>query len=80
MDNFEAVSTLIFIQREIFNILLSERNLRHRELYNKGNAKREFDTVYIVVVRQQLKSIRNDGEVNKLAFKTNGILKSPGEG
>ena len=36
LDQFEAASPLLFRQREPFNILVSERRLRHRELRKKG--------------------------------------------
>ena len=51
LDNFEAASPLMFRQREILKILVSERTLRHRDLRNKGKLTREFYTGYIVVVR-----------------------------
>ena len=40
--NFESASQLIFIQREIFKILVSERSLKHRYLRNKVKIVREF--------------------------------------
>ena len=49
MDHFEAASPFMFRQRELFNILVSERRLRHRELLNKVNLTREFDAGDIVV-------------------------------
>ena len=59
----------MFRQRDLFKILISERRIRHRELLNKGNIMREFDTGDIVVVRNQAKSSRKDGVTQKLAFK-----------
>ena len=56
----------------MFNILVSERVLRLRELCNKVNIMREFDTRDIVVVRNQVKSIRYYGVSQKLVFKTKG--------
>ena len=44
LDNFEASPPLWFTQREIFNILVSERRLRHRDMHNKVNLTREFYT------------------------------------
>ena len=35
-DNFEAASHLLFRQIYMFNILVSERRLRHTDLCNKG--------------------------------------------
>ena len=70
--HFEAEYPLMFIQREIFNILVSERSLIHREIRNKSKLIREFDARYIVVVRKQVKSSRKYGIAHKLVFKTNG--------
>ena len=36
----------------MFNILVSERRLIHRELLNKGDLAREFDIGDIVVIRK----------------------------
>ena len=72
MYNFEAASKLLFVQRELFNILVSDRSLRHREIGNKGNLVREFDTGNLVVVRKQVKSTRKYGIYHKLVFKTKG--------
>ena len=52
MDHFEASSPLIFRQRDLFNILVSEMRLRHRDLRDKGKLAREFYTGDIVVVRK----------------------------
>ena len=60
----------MFMQRELFNILVSERRLRHRELRNKGKLMREFDTGYLVVVSKQVNSSRKYGISQKLVFKT----------
>ena len=60
----------MFIQRELFNILVSDSSPRHREMCNKGNITREFDTGDILVVRNQVNSIRKDGISQKLVFKT----------
>ena len=63
----------MFRQREIFNILVSERRPRQRELRNKGQPMREFDTVYIVVLINQVKSSIKYGVYHqKLLFKTKG--------
>ena len=51
-DHFEAASTLMFRQLYLFNILVSKRWLRHRDLLNKGKIAREFDTGNIVVVKK----------------------------
>ena len=55
MDHFEAVSPLTFIQRELFNVLVYERRLIHREMRNKGNITSEFSTGDNVVVRERFK-------------------------
>ena len=72
MYNFEAAYPLIFRQRELFNILLSERRLRHRELCNKFNLMRKFDIVHIVVVTKQVNSSRKDRMSTKILFKAKG--------
>ena len=73
MDHFEASSPLMFRQIELFNILVSERRMIHRELRNKGKSMREFDTIDLVVVRKQVTSSIKDGIAQKLLFKTKGI-------
>ena len=70
--HFDSASPLIFIQRELFNILLSESRLRHKEIYNKGKIMMEFNTGDLVLVRIQVKSTRKDGVAQKLSFKTKG--------
>ena len=54
----------------MFNILVSKRRLRHRELRNKGNLLREFDAGDLVVVSKQVKSRGKYGIAQKLVFKT----------
>ena len=58
LDHFEATYPIMFEQRELFNILVYDSGLRHRDMRNKGKMKREFDTGDIVVVRNQVKSTR----------------------
>ena len=55
-------------KKELFNILVSEKRLRHRDLRKKINLVREFVTGYIVLLSKQLKSIRKDGVSHKLVF------------
>ena len=62
----------MFRQREIFNILVSERSLRHREFHSKGNIKREFYIGDIMEVSNKLNSIINNRVDNKSVFKTKG--------
>ena len=62
----------MFIQIELFNILVYMSSIKHRELSNKGNLTMEFDTVDIVVVRKQAKSRKKDWISQKLVFKTKG--------
>ena len=50
--HFEAESPLLFRQRELFNIMVYERRLNHRELRNKAKLVRYFDTGDLVVVRK----------------------------
>ena len=68
LDHFEAVSPLLFIKIDMFNILVSERRLIHRELRNKGNIRREFYKGYILVLKNQVKSSKKYGIANKLVF------------
>ena len=70
MDHFEAANPLLFRQRELFNILVSESMLRYRDLRNTVYLTREFDTKEIVVVRNQVWSRRKDRIGKKLLFKT----------
>ena len=72
MDHFDDASPLLFRRRELFNILVSERRLIHRELCNKGKIMREFDTGELVIVRKQVKSIRKYGISQRILFKTKG--------
>ena len=72
MDHFEAASPLMFRQRYLFKILLSDRSLRHMELCNKGKLMREFDTEDLVIIRKHVKSSIKYGIEDKLVFKTNG--------
>ena len=54
----------------MFNIVVTERGLRHVELSNKVKIMRELDTGDLVVVRKHIRSSRTYGVVNKLVFKT----------
>ena len=69
----------MFRQRDIFNILVYDRRLKHRELRTIGNLTREFDTGDIVVLRKEVKSIRKDGIAQK-RIQNKGTLQIPGEG
>ena len=62
----------MFIQRELFNILVYERRLRNRDMRNKYKLIREFGTGYIVVLKKQLKSSIKNGVSHKLLSKTKG--------
>ena len=72
MDHFESAYQIMFRQRAMFNILVSETRLIHRELRNRGNFMRGFDTGDILVGMKQVKSSINDGVFHKLSFKTKG--------
>ena len=80
MYQFEAASPLLFRQRDLFNILVSKSRLIHTELRNKGKLMREFYTVYLVVVRKQVKSSIKERIAQKLVLKTKGTIQSPREG
>ena len=56
---FKAASLLLFIQRDLLNILVSESRLRHMEL-KKIKILREFYTEDILVVSNQMKSTRKE--------------------
>ena len=70
MDYFESAYLFLFRQRDLFNILVYERRLIHRDLRNKVKIMRDFDTEEIMVVRNQLNSIRKYGVSQKLIFRT----------
>ena len=78
--HFEAASPLMFIQRELFNILVYERSLRHSDLRFKVSIMREFDTWDLLILRRQVKSSRKYRIDHKLVFKTKGNIQSPREG
>ena len=50
--------------------MVSVRGLRNRELRNKGNITREFDTGEILVLRKEVKLSIKNGVAQKLVFKT----------
>ena len=70
MDHFEATSLIIFIQRELFKLLVLERRIRHRELLNEYNLMREFGTGDIMFVSKQLNARGKYGVNQKLLLKT----------
>ena len=72
MYHFEAASPILFIKREIFNILVSERRFRQRDICSKVNLVRDFDTGDILLVRKQVNSNINYRVYHKLALKTKG--------
>ena len=76
MDLFKAVSPLLFRQIEMFNILVSESRLRHREMHNKDKIVREFCKGYILVVRKQVKSNRKYRITKKIVFKKRDATES----
>ena len=76
LDNFETASPLLFIQREVFTTLVSERILRHIDLRKKWNIMREFYTRYLVVVRKQLRSIRKYGKSHIIVLKKRDLTES----
>ena len=59
-------------QIDLFNTPVSERRMRHREMFNKGNIMINFDTRDLLVVRKKVKPSRKDGMYQKLVFKTKG--------
>ena len=75
MDYFEAKSLILFRQRELFKILVSNRRLIHRELHKKVNLMRKLATGEILVVRKQVKSSRKELVSHKLVFKTKGTYR-----
>ena len=70
MDHFKAASPTLFRQRDLFNILVSERRLSHRKMRNKGKYMREFLIGDLVVVSKRVKSSRKYRIAQKLVFKT----------
>ena len=73
--HFEDVSTLLLIQRELFNILVSERRLIHRELRNKYKLMNEFDTGDLMVVRKKVKPRRKSDISQNVLFKIKGSFR-----
>ena len=61
LDHLKAEYPLMFIQRDLLNILVSESRMSHRGIRNKGDLMREIDTVDLVVVSKQVKSSRKYG-------------------
>ena len=62
----------MFRQRELFNILISERGVIHRDIRNKGKIMREFYTGDLFIVRKKVKSSIKGGIFHKLLFKIKG--------
>ena len=75
MDHFKASSTLLFRQQELFNILVSERKLRHRELRNKVKIVRKFDTGHPVVEMKQMKSSRKIQDSPEVIIQNKGTIQ-----
>ena len=72
LDYLDAASPLLYRQRELLDVLNSERRLRHTELRNAGITARTFDIGDLVIVRKQLKSDAALGISAKLVFSTKG--------
>ena len=70
LDHFLDSSPPLFRQIELFNILVSERRMIHRELHNKVKFRWNFDTGDLVVVRKQVKSSIKYWIAHKIVFKT----------
>ena len=72
LDHFEAASPLLFKQRELLNIVNSERRRRHNELRNQAASGVSFEPGDLVIVRKQVKSNAANNFSAKLVFKTRG--------
>ena len=70
LDHFEAASPLLYKQRQILDILNSERRLRHTELRNAHAKGRSFSPGDLVIVRKQVKSSSKKQISAKLVFKS----------
>ena len=72
LDHFEALSPLLYKQRQLLVILNAERRQRHNELRNEGMNTPTFDAGDLVIVRKQVKSDAAAGVSAKLIFKSKG--------
>ena len=75
MKHLEAASLLLFTQIYLFNVLVLERKIRHKELRKKYKHMSEFDIKGIVMVRKKIKPIRKDVVYQKVVFITTGPFK-----
>ena len=71
-DHFEAASPLLFKQRELLDILNTERRRRHAELRNLNAPGLEFEPGDLVLVRKKVKSDASRNFSAKQVFKTRG--------
>eukprot|EP00978_Attheya_sp_CCMP212_P011561 scaffold28579_cov50-Attheya_sp.AAC.2 len=75
LDHFEAVSPLLFRQRQMLDLLNSERRQRHTDLRNQTARGRTFALGDLVIVRKQVKSVAANNFSAKLVFKTRGLYR-----
>jgi hypothetical protein len=80
LQHVETMFPLWFQQKELLQILVQERRLRHTEWANRNKKHREFFPGDIVVVRRQIKSDASAGRPAKLQIKARGPYMSVGEG
>jgi hypothetical protein len=82
LQHVETMFPLWFQQKELLQILVQERRLRHTEWANRNKKRREFFPGDIVVVRRQIKSDASAGRPAKLRIKARGpyrVLERAGE-
>ena len=82
LQHVETMFPLWFQQKELLQVLVQERRLRHTEWANKNKKRREFFPGDIVVVRRQIKSDASAGRPAKLRIKARGpyrVLEKAGE-
>jgi hypothetical protein len=82
LQRVETMFPLWFPQKELLQILVQERRLRHTEWANCNKKRREFFPGDIVVVRRQIKSDASTGQPAKLQIKARGpyrVLEKAGD-
>jgi hypothetical protein len=82
LQHVETMFPLWFQQKELLQVLVQERRLRHTELANRNKKCREFFPGDIVVVRRQIKSDASTGRPAKLRIKARGpyqVLEKAGD-
>jgi hypothetical protein len=72
LDHFDAMSPLLYKQRQLLVELNAERRQRHIDLRNDNKKNPVFSPGDIVIVRKQVKSDASAGVSAKLIFRSKG--------